>query len=81
MYRKRNVPPDPAQLPQFLDQELSNLEKAQQAPFPFLSVSMSYVEPTKVFDGMIVLADGTNWNPGSGAGFYGYRAGAWRFLG
>jgi hypothetical protein len=28
-----------------------------------------------------VLADGTSWNPGSGGGFYGYRAGAWRFLG
>lgn len=29
----------------------------------------------------MVLADGTNWNPGSGGGCYIYRAGAWRFLG
>lgn len=28
-------------------------------------------------NGMIAYADGTSWNPGSGAGFYGYEAGAW----
>lgn len=28
-------------------------------------------------EGQIVFADGTNWNPGAGAGFYGYQAGAW----
>lgn len=39
------------------------------------------VEPDKPRDGMIVLADGTNFNPGSGAGFYGRSAGAWVFLG
>ena len=39
------------------------------------------VEPKKPRDGVIAMADGTNWNPGSGAGAYLYRAGAWRFLG
>ena len=39
------------------------------------------VEPIRPRTGMIVLADGTNWNPGSGAGFYGYRGGAWVKLG
>jgi hypothetical protein len=34
-------------------------------------------EPEKPQEGMMVLADGTDWNPGSGAGFYGYRGGAW----
>lgn len=81
MYRKRNVPPDAPQLPQFLDQELSNIEKAQQGPFPFLSLSMAFKEPARLSDGLIVLADGTSWDPGSGAGYYGFRAGAWRFLG
>lgn len=38
-------------------------------------------EPAKPAAGMIVLADGTNWNPGSGAGFYGYYGGAWTKLG
>ena len=40
-----------------------------------------HVEPTKPRNGLIALADGTDWNPGSGAGFYGYSAGAWVFLG
>jgi hypothetical protein len=39
------------------------------------------VEPNKPRDGQIVLADGTNWNPGSGAGFYGRSAGSWVKLG
>lgn len=39
------------------------------------------VAPDRPRDGMIVLADGTNFNPGSGAGFYGRSAGAWVFLG
>lgn len=33
--------------------------------------------PDKPRNGMIVYADGTEWNPGSGQGFYGYEAGAW----
>ncbi len=37
--------------------------------------------PDKVYDGLIAYADGTNWNPGSGQGFYGYYAAAWHFLG
>lgn len=35
------------------------------------------VEPPRPRDGMIVYADGTEWNPGAGEGFYGYQAGAW----
>jgi hypothetical protein len=37
--------------------------------------------PTKLRDGMIVGADGTNWNPGSGKGAYIYYGAAWHFLG
>ncbi len=33
--------------------------------------------PARPQNGMMVYADGTSWNPGSGAGFYGYQAGAW----
>ncbi len=34
-------------------------------------------EPAVVRDGMIVYADGSAWNPGSGAGVYAREAGAW----
>lgn len=37
--------------------------------------------PTKPFEGLIVIADGTNWNPGNGVGYYGYYDGSWLFLG
>lgn len=38
-------------------------------------------EPPKPREGMIVFADGTDWDPGSGKGFYGYHGGSWNFLG
>ena len=81
MYRPRNVPPDPKDLPQFLDQELRNIAQAQSAPVFVLALATSHKEPAKLADGYVVLADGTDWDPGSGAGVYCYRAGAWRFLG
>lgn len=37
-------------------------------------------EPARRADGMVVFADGTNWNPGAGAGLYERRAGAWSKL-
>lgn len=40
-----------------------------------------FVEPAKRRDGDVVLADGTSWDPGSGAGFYGYYGAAWHKLG
>lgn len=36
--------------------------------------------PSKLIDGLVVRADGTNWDPGYGAGMYVYRAGAWYML-
>lgn len=38
-------------------------------------------EPEKLYDGLIVYADGTNWNPGGGEGVYVYYAGQWNRLG
>lgn len=39
------------------------------------------VEPDKLYDGLVIYADGTNFDPGSGEGYYGYYAAAWHFLG
>lgn len=78
-YTPQNVPQDPAQLPVFFMAELENIARAINTPT--LRLEMLYVAPTRPRDGMVVLADGTSFNPGSGAGFYGYRAGSWRFLG
>lgn len=44
-------------------------------------VEKTHVAPVKPKEGDIRLADGTNWNPGAGAGFYGYYNNAWFKLG
>lgn len=40
-----------------------------------------HAAPTKVYDGLTVFADGTDWNPGSGQGVYTYYNSAWNKLG
>ena len=77
MYRKGNVPVDPAEIPQFLNQELSNLERAQNEPVFVLRLAVSHTPPAKFSEGDVVEADGADWDPGAGPGMYIYRAGAW----
>lgn len=38
------------------------------------------VAPERPQEGDLSFADGTNWNPGSGAGLYEYRGGTWNKL-
>jgi hypothetical protein len=38
---------------------------------------VQYAAPAKAREGTLAFADGTQWNPGSGKGFYEYRSGAW----
>jgi hypothetical protein len=64
-----------------VQQEFEQVSRAMSEPNDMLLLEMRYVAPAKPRDGMVVLADGVNFNPGSGGGYYGYRAGAWRFLG
>lgn len=61
--------------------ELRAIAEAMGSSQPFMTLETQYKPPKKIVEGMMVLADGATWNPGSGAGFYGYRGGAWRFLG
>lgn len=64
------------------DKEFQRLSELLQGANEFLLLTPLSVSPKKPRDGMVVMADGVNWNPsGSGAGYYGYRAGSWRFLG
>ena len=44
-------------------------------------IPLLHVEPDKKEEGLIAGADGTDWNPGSGAGIYQWRSGAWVFIG
>ena len=71
----------PADAPEWMRRELRSISEAIGNKTPIVWLDKSYAPPKKYSDGMVVLADGTAWNPGSGAGVYCYRAGAWRFLG
>lgn len=73
-------PTDPAQLMPWVQRELQAISQAWEQTQQFVILETLYVAPEKPREGMVVKADGTSWDPGSGAGFYGYRAG-WRFLG
>lgn len=80
-YNPSVVPTDPASLPAFLSAELQAISLAgtQQAPFHYQDTL--YAAPAKPLDGMVVKADGTSWNPGHGAGYYGYVGGVWQAFG
>lgn len=81
-YRRQNPPVIPAEqsvLLEYLMRELEAIERSQQASNS-LRLNVTYVEPTKVGEGLIVLADGTEWDPGSGAGIYAYIGGSWTKL-
>lgn len=58
-----------------------SIQQAAFRPEPFLELQELHEAPAKVRAGMVVLADGTDWDPGSGAGFYGYYGAAWVKLG
>ena len=80
-YLSKIPPTESAQLPDFIARELEEISRAWSEPNEFLTLDTSYKAPSKLREGMIVLADGSSWNPGSGAGVYCYRGGSWRFLG
>lgn len=82
MYRPGNLDASTtASLANSLRIELDRLALQFSQPSDYLSLKTLYAEPKRVFDGMVVMADGTSWNPGSGAGAYVYRNSGWHFLG
>lgn len=78
MYVPGNVPQTYSM--DWVRKELQKLQDALNNPQPFAYLEQQHKPPAKPRDGMIVLADGTDWNPGAGAGYYGYQAGSWTKL-
>lgn len=73
-------PLNPSSLPalvESLQQELQRLALTLAQPADYAALRTLYAEPGRVFEGMVVKADGTTWDPGSGAGVYAYVGGAW----
>ena len=80
-YNPRPVPLRTEDLARFLTEELQFIARELTQSVQYLLLDTLYAPPKKLIEGMIAKADGTTWNPGSGAGVYSYRAAAWRFLG
>lgn len=79
MYAPSAIPDDaPRGLKAWLATQLrmiaAELEHGQPTT---VTLAVQGVEPQRPRDGMLAYADGTEWNPGSGPGFYGYEDGAW----
>lgn len=79
-YTPNLVPESPEQLRRFLQDEFLRVAAAIDA-LAAGHLDKSYAAPDKPRDGDIRYADGTNFNPGSGAGVYYYNGTTWKLLG
>lgn len=79
-YAPSEPPRDPEALQRFLREELQKVSTAITA-LSLGHLDKSYAAPKKPRDGDIRYADGTSWNPGSGAGVYVYKTSSWVLLG
>lgn len=77
-FKTLNVPSDPKALPQFLWDLQRQVEQAAQRADSHASFQVLGVAPAKVSEGMVVLADGTNWDPGLGEGMYRRTSTGWK---
>lgn len=75
-------PSDEKDLMRWIVEELRQVGRAFEN-IEAISLQRRHRPPAKVTDGMIVLADGTNWDPGSGEGVYRWDSdtSSWKFLG
>ena len=77
-YNPRELPDegDVTELRQWLREELRILSKSLNETTE-VDLRASRSAPTRPREGMVVHADGTAWNPGSGAGTYRFQSGLW----
>ena len=59
-----------SELAEWLVVELQRITEAQGDGVEFVILQTLHAEPTETVADMLVKADGTSWNPGSGAGLY-----------
>lgn len=74
------VPNDPAQLPRYLQDEFAKIASAVLM-LAAGHLDVSTVAPAKPREGDLRIANGTSWDPGSGAGLYRHNGTAWVHVG
>lgn len=74
---------DVPELARQISDELRAVQNESELPNPSFGLVLPTlsVAPDKPRQGLTVIADGTNWNPGAGAGVYTYYSNAWNRLG
>ena len=79
----RYVPGNPPNGDRWMREELERIADAMQSPVYMLALEIQHAAPDRLPADRVpvVFADGTDWNPGSGAGVYAYYSGAWNKLG
>ncbi len=56
---------------------MEELYKVSASLDSIYDLDVTFMEPERPREGMIRIADGTEWNPGAGGGLYEYKSGAW----
>ena len=68
---------DVATLRSELQEALNAIAREQAQQSEYYALKTLYAAPSRIIEGMLVRADGSTWNPGSGAGIYARISGAW----
>lgn len=71
--------PDAQHLVEWMERELRTLAQTLQSN-TILPTDQLHAAPAKPRVGMVAYADGSDWDPGNGAGLYVYKSGGWQFL-
>lgn len=80
-YQHAIPPEDYRQLLEFIERELASVSSSVDS-IANGDMDILYAEPIRTYPGLVVYADGTEWDPGSGEGIYRYNlAGSWVFVG
>ena len=78
-YAPEQVPTNKEDLPAYIERELFKIKVAIDL-LALGHLDETHVAPVKPRVGDLKLADGTNWNPGSGQGIYAYYNSVWNKL-
>jgi hypothetical protein len=84
MYEPRPAPfaPDVASLSSYVASELQSVAQAARDSLDVLQLNVLHAEPLRPREGMVICADGTDFQPlGAGGGYFGYFGGVWVKLG
>lgn len=68
-YSPKVPPQDLKDILQFLDDEFMRVAQALNSSISG-EYDILYNAPSRIFPGLVVYADGTSWDPGSGEGLY-----------